>query len=91
MWCAGINALHVLCFAVLELNEERDTAGETQQNGDFNPDDQTQMTSFEINLKDKRFVCSYNKNPNRFQKKQSLQNQEHLIYIESACTNLNFP
>lgn len=40
--------------AVLELDEE----GETQQNGDFNLDDQTQMTSFEINLKDKRFVAA---------------------------------
>ncbi|XP_040922203.1 queuine tRNA-ribosyltransferase accessory subunit 2 isoform X3 [Toxotes jaculatrix] len=42
--------------AVLELNDdERDTAGETQQNGDLNLDDQTQMTPFEINLKDKRY------------------------------------
>ncbi|XP_039982683.1 queuine tRNA-ribosyltransferase accessory subunit 2 isoform X1 [Xiphias gladius] len=42
--------------AVLELNDdERDTAGETQQSGDLNLDDQTQMTSFEINLKDKRY------------------------------------
>ncbi|XP_070784394.1 queuine tRNA-ribosyltransferase accessory subunit 2 isoform X2 [Enoplosus armatus] len=37
------------------LDEDRDTAGETQQNGDLNLDDQTQMTSFEINLKDKRY------------------------------------
>lgn len=42
-------------FAVLELHKERDAAGETQQNGDHNFDDQTQMTSFEINLKDKRY------------------------------------
>uniref|UniRef100_A0A4W6DKB7 Queuine tRNA-ribosyltransferase accessory subunit 2 n=1 Tax=Lates calcarifer TaxID=8187 RepID=A0A4W6DKB7_LATCA len=42
--------------AVLELNGgERDTAGETQPNGDHNLDDQTQMTSFEIDLKDKRY------------------------------------
>ncbi|GAA6214976.1 queuine tRNA-ribosyltransferase accessory subunit isoform X1 [Lates japonicus] len=42
--------------AVLELNEdERDTTGETQLNGDLNLDDQTQMTSFEIDLKDKRY------------------------------------
>ncbi|XP_071398128.1 queuine tRNA-ribosyltransferase accessory subunit 2-like isoform X2 [Centroberyx affinis] len=42
--------------AVLELNDERDAAGETQENGDVNLDDQTQMmTSFEINLKDKRY------------------------------------
>lgn len=48
--------MHV--FAVLELNGgERDTAGETQPNGDHNLDDQTQMTSFEIDLKDKRFVA----------------------------------
>lgn len=46
--------------AVLELNEdERDTAEETQQSGDLNLDDQTQMTSFEINLKDKRFVAGF--------------------------------
>uniref|UniRef100_UPI0037E7FC46 queuine tRNA-ribosyltransferase accessory subunit 2 isoform X2 n=1 Tax=Semicossyphus pulcher TaxID=241346 RepID=UPI0037E7FC46 len=41
--------------AVLELDEERDAAGETKQNGDVNLDHQTQMTSFEINLKDKRY------------------------------------
>ncbi|CAJ1082144.1 queuine tRNA-ribosyltransferase accessory subunit 2 isoform X2 [Xyrichtys novacula] len=41
--------------AVLELDKERDTAGERQQNGDLNLDDQTQMTSFEISLKDKRY------------------------------------
>ncbi|XP_026219851.1 queuine tRNA-ribosyltransferase accessory subunit 2 isoform X2 [Anabas testudineus] len=40
--------------AVLELNEE-DTAGDMQQNGDLNLNDQTQMTCFEINLKDKRY------------------------------------
>lgn len=45
----------VRVLAVLQLNEE-DTAGDTQQNGDLNLDDQTQMTYFEINLKDKRFV-----------------------------------
>ncbi|KAM6970988.1 queuine tRNA-ribosyltransferase accessory subunit 2 isoform 2-T2 [Tautogolabrus adspersus] len=41
--------------AVLELDEERNTVGEKQQNGDLNLDDQTQMTSFEINLNDKRY------------------------------------
>ncbi|KAM3860698.1 queuine tRNA-ribosyltransferase accessory subunit 2 [Diretmus argenteus] len=45
--------------AVLESNEEEDTAGETRENGDVDPDDQTQMTSFEINLKDKRFVDDF--------------------------------
>ncbi|XP_035813960.2 queuine tRNA-ribosyltransferase accessory subunit 2 isoform X1 [Amphiprion ocellaris] len=40
---------------VLELSEEKDAAGDTKQNGDLNHDDQTQMTSFEINLKDKRY------------------------------------
>ncbi len=49
-------------FAVLEMAEERETAGEMQQNGDLNPDDQTQMTSFEIDLKDKRFVAAKKKN-----------------------------
>ncbi|XP_029934926.1 queuine tRNA-ribosyltransferase accessory subunit 2 isoform X2 [Myripristis murdjan] len=39
--------------AVLEADEERDTAGETHENGELNLDDQ--MTSFEINLKDKRY------------------------------------
>ncbi|KAL7373225.1 hypothetical protein ABVT39_001835 [Epinephelus coioides] len=42
-------------LAVLELDEERGTAGEMQQNGEVNLDDQMQMTSFEINLKDKRY------------------------------------
>ncbi|XP_069559685.1 queuine tRNA-ribosyltransferase accessory subunit 2 isoform X1 [Brachyistius frenatus] len=41
--------------AVLELNVEEDGAGDTQQNGDLNREDQTQMTGFEINLKDKRY------------------------------------
>jgi len=45
-------------FAVLELNEEKHTAGEMQQNGDLNCDDQTQMTRFEMNLQDKRFVAA---------------------------------
>ncbi|XP_073343941.1 queuine tRNA-ribosyltransferase accessory subunit 2 isoform X2 [Pagrus major] len=40
--------------AVLELDKERETAGEPQQNGDLNVD-QSQMTSFEMNLKDKRY------------------------------------
>ncbi|XP_036934672.1 queuine tRNA-ribosyltransferase accessory subunit 2 isoform X2 [Acanthopagrus latus] len=40
--------------AVLELEKERETAGEPQQNGDLN-EDQTQMTPFEMNLKDKRY------------------------------------
>lgn len=48
----------VYILAVLELEEERDSAGETQQNGDVSLDDQTQMTSFEINLKDKRFAAA---------------------------------
>uniref|UniRef100_A0A3Q1FVQ0 Queuine tRNA-ribosyltransferase accessory subunit 2 n=1 Tax=Acanthochromis polyacanthus TaxID=80966 RepID=A0A3Q1FVQ0_9TELE len=41
--------------AVLEQSEEKDAAGDIKQNGDLNHDDQTQMTSFEINLKDKRY------------------------------------
>ncbi|XP_034562493.1 queuine tRNA-ribosyltransferase accessory subunit 2 isoform X2 [Notolabrus celidotus] len=41
--------------AVLELDKERDTLEGKQQNGDVTLDDQTQMTSFEINLKDKRY------------------------------------
>ncbi|XP_041817466.1 queuine tRNA-ribosyltransferase accessory subunit 2 isoform X1 [Chelmon rostratus] len=41
--------------AVLELDEESETTGETQQNGEHNLFDKTQMTSFEINLKDKRY------------------------------------
>uniref|UniRef100_A0A3B4F7K1 tRNA-guanine(15) transglycosylase-like domain-containing protein n=1 Tax=Pundamilia nyererei TaxID=303518 RepID=A0A3B4F7K1_9CICH len=45
--------MHVL--AVLELNEEKATAGESQQNGDLNRHDQTQMTPFEMNLKEKRY------------------------------------
>lgn len=45
-------------FAVLELNEETETGGESQQNGDLNRHDQTQMTPFEMNLKEKRFVAA---------------------------------
>ncbi|KAM4718060.1 queuine tRNA-ribosyltransferase accessory subunit 2 isoform 2-T2 [Anableps anableps] len=36
-------------------DEEQHTAGETQPNGDLNCDDQTHMTRFEMNLKDKRY------------------------------------
>ena len=43
--------------AVLEQDKEREMAGETQPNGDLN-EDQTQMTPFEMNLKDKRFVAA---------------------------------
>ncbi|TNN88833.1 Queuine tRNA-ribosyltransferase subunit qtrtd1 [Liparis tanakae] len=42
-------------LAVLELDEERVTSGETQQNGDLNREDQSLMTSFEIDLKDQRY------------------------------------
>ena len=62
LWCAlrcflmGLmRRLYIL--AVLELEKERETAGEPQQNGDLN-EDQTQMTPFEMNLKDKRFVAA---------------------------------
>ncbi|KAM6900209.1 queuine tRNA-ribosyltransferase accessory subunit 2 isoform 2-T2 [Xenentodon cancila] len=41
--------------AVLELNEEKHTAGETHLKRDLNCDVQTQMTGFEMNLKDKRY------------------------------------
>lgn len=41
-------------LVVLELEQERDAPVETQQNGDNMVDGQTQMTSFEMNLKDKR-------------------------------------
>lgn len=54
-----MRCMHVL--AVLEQDEERETTGEMQQNGDLNLEDQTQMTSFEINLKDKRFVAAIHK------------------------------
>ncbi|XP_004081110.1 queuine tRNA-ribosyltransferase accessory subunit 2 isoform X1 [Oryzias latipes] len=41
---------------VLELNEEKHSAGDNMQpKGDLNCEDQTQMTSFEMNLKDKRY------------------------------------
>ncbi|XP_029385424.1 queuine tRNA-ribosyltransferase accessory subunit 2 isoform X2 [Echeneis naucrates] len=42
--------------AVLELNDDETCrAGEGQPNGEVTDGDQTQMTSFEINLKDKRY------------------------------------
>lgn len=43
-----------------ELEEEGETAVEAQQNGVDGLDVQTQMTAFEINLKDKRFVAAPN-------------------------------
>lgn len=47
----------VSVLTVLELNEEeRSAGGDTQPKGDLNCEDQTQMTSFEMNLKDKRFA-----------------------------------
>lgn len=73
-------------LAVLELDKQRDTAGATQQNGGLNLD-QTQMTSFEINLKDKRFVAAVTLTPKGFCKQLCLQNLcfhifvEHLNYI----------
>lgn len=39
-------------FTVLEQDKER----ETQRNGELKEGDQTEMTVFEMNLKDKRFV-----------------------------------
>lgn len=50
-------------LAVLELEENRETAVVAQQNGDLNLDERTQMTSFEIDLKDKRFVAAVIKPP----------------------------
>lgn len=41
--------------AVLEQDEVEKQLIETQRNGEVNLEDQTQMTTFEINLKDKRF------------------------------------
>lgn len=48
----------VCVLPVLELDEARVTSGEMQQNGDLNPEDQSLMTSFEIDLKDQRFVAA---------------------------------
>lgn len=50
-------------LAVLELEENRETPVVAQQNGDLNLDERTQMTSFEIDLKDKRFVAAVIKPP----------------------------
>uniref|UniRef100_A0A8D3ASW3 Queuine tRNA-ribosyltransferase accessory subunit 2 n=1 Tax=Scophthalmus maximus TaxID=52904 RepID=A0A8D3ASW3_SCOMX len=44
-----------LCFSFNISLDPEDTAGETQHNGDVSLDDQTRMTSFEMNLKDKRY------------------------------------
>lgn len=48
-------------LAVLELETEKEAAGEPQQNGDLKVDSQTQMTPFEINLKEKRFITALRK------------------------------
>lgn len=65
------------------LHEGESAAGETQPNGDLNCDAQTQMTRFEINLKDKRFVAGFVKTPWSFQKRLRSQNlrPDDLIYI----------
>lgn len=43
---------------VLEQGKEKEAAAETEPNGELKVDDRTQMTIFEINLKDKRFVVA---------------------------------
>lgn len=43
---------------VLEQDKEKEAAAETEPNGELKVDDRTQMTIFEINLKDKRFVVA---------------------------------
>lgn len=73
---------HIYVLAVLELAEEREAAGETQQNGDLNVDAQTQMTSFEINLKDKRFAAVIIK-PRRICFHMFVK---HLVCIEGVCS-----
>lgn len=60
-WCEGFVLELTRCvsvLSVLELDEEKDTAGERKRNGDVNREDQTQMTPFEIDMKDKRFVAA---------------------------------
>lgn len=48
-----------MCFpTVLEQDKEKEAAAETEPNGELKVDDRTQMTIFEINLKDKRFVVA---------------------------------
>lgn len=43
---------------VLEQDKEKEVAAEIETNGELKVDDGTQMTIFEINLKDKRFVVA---------------------------------
>lgn len=72
------------CTSVLAaLDEEERAAGETQPNGGLNCDDQTQMTRFEINLKDKRFVAGLVETPWSFQKQLRSQDlrPDDLSYI----------
>ncbi|XP_077952740.1 queuine tRNA-ribosyltransferase accessory subunit 2 isoform X8 [Gasterosteus aculeatus] len=52
--CFGFDVSSDPELAVVELAEEKTASGETRQNGDSNPADQSRMTSFEIDLKDKR-------------------------------------
>lgn len=49
--CFKINGYLFMCDTVLELNGETPAVTKPSQNGDEN------MTPFEINLKDKRYVC----------------------------------
>lgn len=73
----------IYVVAVLELNEdERCTVGEKQLNGDAAIEDQTQMTSFEINLKDKRLVQVLKRTKGFLCFHASVK---HLICIYGAC------
>lgn len=50
----------IMCFCVLAVPDvEQRTAGEMEPNGDLNCGDQTHMTRFEMDLKDKRFVAGF--------------------------------
>lgn len=69
-------------LAVLELDKEKEAAGEALQNGGLKVDIQTQMTSFEIDLKDRRFVAAIIKAQTGYRNSSALA----LIYI---CWTLN--
>lgn len=71
----------VCVLTVLELNEEKHSAGDNMQpKGDLNCEDQTQMTSFEMNLKDKRFAEASLKSLWAFRSARRLQNLHFHVF-----------
>lgn len=79
----------VYVLAVLELDTDTEGPAKTQENGDLIVDNQTQMTSFEMNLKDKRFVTAVAK-PLGFMSSSGCI-FIHLIDMYDTCISVQVP